>query len=61
MAEKNVAGANASQKETQEPTKFKPTQAIVARRLKAVTEAGNLTPKMQRGFDRLAASIASKQ
>ena len=30
---------------------------ILARRMKAVEEAGNMTPKMQRSFDRMAAKI----
>lgn len=29
----------------------------LANRMKAVQEAGNMTPKMQRGFDRMAAKI----
>lgn len=60
MADKNNAEANAPQKETQKPVKYKATNAVVARRLKAVQDAGNLTPKMQRGFDRLSASIANQ-
>lgn len=57
MAEK-TAQAEESRKET--PAKYKATNKVVARRLKAVQEAGNLTPKMQRGFDRLSASIANQ-
>ncbi len=60
MAEKANAEANAPQKEMQKPVKYKATNAVVARRLKAVQDAGNLTPKMQRGFDRLSASIANQ-
>ena len=57
MAEK-TAQADASRKDA--PAKYKATNAVVARRLKAVQDAGNLTPKMQRGFDRLSASIANQ-
>lgn len=32
----------------------------LANRMKAVEEAGNMTPKMQRGFDRMAAKINKK-
>ena len=32
-------------------------KAIMANRLAAVQNAGNMTPKMQRGFDRFAANI----
>lgn len=53
MAEK-TASAAAPQKAT---TARKPGNEVIARRLQAVQEAGNLTPKAQRGFDRLAASI----
>lgn len=30
---------------------------VLARRMKAVEEAGNMTPKMQRNFDRFVAKI----
>lgn len=30
---------------------------VLARRMKAVEDAGNMTPKMQRNFDRFAAKI----
>lgn len=32
-------------------------KAIMANRMEAVQNAGNMTPKMQRGFDRFAANI----
>lgn len=32
-------------------------RAIMAARMAAVQNAGNMTPKMQRGFDRFAANI----
>lgn len=32
-------------------------KAIMANRMAAVQNAGNMTPKMQRGFDRFAANI----
>lgn len=35
-------------------------KAIMANRMHAVQEAGNMTPKMQRGFDRFAANIAKE-
>ena len=57
MAEKTAVEAT-SQKEAK-PTTHKMTNAVVARRLKAVQDAGNLTPKMQRGFDRLSASLTN--
>lgn len=31
---------------------------VLARRLKAVQDAGNMTPKMQRNFDRFSAKIS---
>ena len=31
--------------------------AILARRIKAIQDAGNMTPKAQRGLDRLAAKL----
>lgn len=56
MAEK-TAGA----KEAESASKArKPGNDVIARRLQAVKNAGNLTPKMQRGFDRLAASLANQ-
>lgn len=30
---------------------------VLARRLKAVQDAGNMTPKMQRNFDRFSAKV----
>ena len=61
MAENVTTEATATQKEMQVATEHKATNAVVARRLKAVQDAGNLTPKMQRGFDRLSASIANQE
>lgn len=56
MAEK-TAGSKGAEKA---PEERKPGNDVIARRLQAVKNAGNLTPKMQRGFDRLAASIAAQ-
>lgn len=56
MAEK-TAKADAAQKVAKST---KPGADVIARRLQAVKDAGNLTPKMQRGFDRLAASISAQ-
>lgn len=53
MAEKTATAAEAQKAVTAR----KPGNEVLARRLQAVQEAGNLTPKAQRGFDRLAASI----
>lgn len=57
MAEKTAKTETAQKAET---VNQKPGSEVLARRLQAVKNAGNLTPKMQRGFDRLAASLTSK-
>lgn len=56
MAEKTASGAESRKDETP----YKASPAVIARRLKAVQDAGNLTTKMQRGFDRLTASITNQ-
>lgn len=55
MAEKTAT------EKTQNVTSQKATNAMLARRLKAVQDNGHMTPKMMRGFDRLAASIANSK
>lgn len=57
MAEK-TATASTTQKAGEKA--YKATNAVVARRLKAVQDAGNFNRKAQRGFDRLSASIANQ-
>lgn len=50
MAENNAAG------EAPRKARFN-KRAIMAARMAAVQNAGNMTPRMQRGFDRFAANI----
>lgn len=50
MAKETAAAGN-----TQKATS--PAQ-VLANRMKAVEDAGNMTPKMQRNFDRYAAKIS---
>lgn len=52
MAEKQAAAAP-----TQKVEKASKRTAILARRLAAVQNAGTMTPKIQRGLDRLAANL----
>ena len=52
MAEKQAAAAPAQMVE-----KASKRTAILARRLAAVQNAGTMTPKIQRGLDRLAANL----
>lgn len=56
MAE-NKADAPAVQK-TMAAAKPNTRAQVLARRLKAVQDAGNMTPKMQRNFDRFSAKVA---
>lgn len=35
--------------------------ALLARRIKAIQDAGNMTPKAQRGLDRLASKLNEKR
>ena len=55
----NAAPAEA-QKETPKATKIN-RKAIMASRMAAVQQAGNMTPQMQRGFDRFAANIQKRE
>lgn len=57
MAEKIAAPAEAQK--VVPKAKFN-RKAIMANRMAAVQEAGNMTPKMQRGFDRFAANITKE-
>lgn len=43
------------------PSKNFNRNALLARRIKAVQDAGNMTPKSQRGLDRLAAKLNEKR
>lgn len=54
MAEKQAAAAPAQKVEKASNSK---RTAILARRLAAVQNAGTMTPKIQRGLDRLAANL----
>lgn len=43
------------------PSKNFNRNALLARRIKAIQDAGNMTPKSQRGLDRLAAKLNGKR
>lgn len=53
MAKANEAAAAEVQKTTRSVSRSE----VLARRMKAVEDAGNMTPKMQRNFDRFAAKL----
>lgn len=57
MAKDNQAPVAEAQKVVQATPKSASKASILARRMKAVEEAGNMTPKMQRNFDRFSAKI----
>lgn len=53
-----MAETNATPDATKAATRAKfNRKAVMANRMAAVQNAGNMTPKMQRGFDRFAANI----
>lgn len=56
MAKNDKAAAPALAQKVSGAKKFSKAQ-LLANRMKAVEEAGNMTPKMQRNFDRFAAKI----
>lgn len=58
MADNKSTAPAEAQKATPKVTSAKKfsRKAIMAKRMSAVQEAGNMTPKMQRGFDRFAAN-----
>lgn len=56
MAKNDNAAAEPVQKTPAFANKVSKAQ-ILANRMKAVENAGNMTPKMQRNFDRFAAKI----
>lgn len=43
------------------PSKNFNRNALLARRIKAIQDAGNMNPKSQRGLDRLAAKLNGKK
>ena len=56
MAKNDKAAAFAPVQKAANAKKFSKAQ-LLANRMKAVEDAGNMTPKMQRNFDRFAAKI----
>lgn len=55
MADNKSTAPAEVQKTAPKETNFS-RKAIMASRMSAVQEAGNMTPRMQRGFDRFAAN-----
>ena len=55
------AAATPAQKETAAAPRTASRAQVLANMIKAVEDAGNMTPKMQRNFDRMAARIQRRK
>ena len=60
MAETAEKPVNTAQKVAQVTRKGATNAQVLAASLKAIEDAGNMTPKMQRNIDRFAAKLSRK-